>query len=144
MKARVDVAVCGWTYQGCTGSIGQKTVSFAGASEAAFTELSEMNMQDGAYPVMSDEALLNSNALEQLGLSIGDTVSVVVPDGSQKEYRITGVLEDMGSLLKADVYGMVLSEDGFRAIADENANDGTTFRVQFKSGVDIQKGHPAD
>lgn len=139
MKARVDVAVCGWTYQGCTGSIGQKTVSFAGASEAAFTELSEMNMQDGAYPVMSDEALLNSNALEQLGLSIGDTVSVVVPDGSQKEYRITGVLEDMGSLLKADVYGMVLSEDGFRAIADENANDGTTFRVQFKSGVDIQK-----
>ena len=139
MKARVDVAVCGWTYQGCTGSIGQKTVSFAGASEAAFTELSEMNMQDGAYPVTPDEALLNSNALEQLGLSIGDTVSVVVPDGSQKEYRITGVLEDMGSLLKADVYGMVLSEDGFRAIADENANDGTTFRVQFKSGVDIQK-----
>lgn len=110
-------------------------MSFAGASEAAFTELSEMNMQDGAYPVMSDEALLNSNALEQLGLSIGDTVSVVVPDGSQKEYRITGVLEDMGSLLKADVYGMVLSEDGFRAIADENANDGTTFRVNSKAAL---------
>lgn len=139
IKARVDVAVCGWIYQGCTGSIGQKTVSFAGASEAAFTELSEMNMQDGSYPIRSDEALLNNNALEQMGLSIGDTVSVVVPNGSKKEYHITGILEDMGSLLKADVYGMVLSEDGFRAIADENANDGTTFRVQFKSGVDIQK-----
>lgn len=139
MRARVDVAVCGWTYQGCTGAIGQKAVSFAGASEAAFSELSEMNMQDGTYPIRPDETLLSKSALEQLGLSIGDTVSVIVPDGSQKEYHITGILEDMGSLLKADVYGMVLSEDGFRAIADENANDGTTFRVRFKSGVDIQK-----
>ena len=45
----------------------------------------------------------------------------------------------MGSLLKADVYGMVLTEDGFRQIADENAQSGTTFRVQFKDGVNIQE-----
>ena len=65
-------------------------------------------------------------------------VTVTVPGGSSREYRITGVLTDMGSLLKADVYGMVLTEDGFRQIADENAKDGTTFRVQFKDGVNIQ------
>ena len=44
-----------------------------------------------------------------------------------------------GSLLKADVYGMVLTEDGFRQIADENAKNGTTFRVLFKDGVNIQE-----
>lgn len=76
--------------------------------------------------------------MEQLGLAIDDTVTVTVPGGSSREYRITGVLTDMGSLLKADVYGMVLTEDGFRQIADENAKDGTTFRVQFKDGVNIQ------
>ena len=52
---------------------------------------------------------------------------------------MTGVLRDMGSLLKADVYGMVMNEDGFREIADENAIDGTTFRIQFKPGVNNQE-----
>ncbi|MCI9078928.1 MAG: FtsX-like permease family protein [Lachnospiraceae bacterium] len=136
--ARVDVLVCGWTLQGSTGKIGEKFVSFAGASESTFSSLTEMNMQSGAYPTQSNEALINQAALEQLGLNIGDMVTVTVPDGSQKDYLITGVLENMGSLLKADVYGMVLSEDGFRKIAGENAKEGSTFRIQFKSGVNIQ------
>lgn len=138
ISAMVDVAICGWTYQGSTGMIGEKPVSFAGANEVPFSALTEMNMQSGTYPVNTDEALLNQAALEQLGLSVGDTITVTVPDGSQKEYLITGVLENMGSLLKADVYGMVLSEDGFREIADAAAKDGTMFRIQFKSGVNIQ------
>lgn len=139
ISARIDVASCGWIYQGCTGEIGQKAVSFAGADVTAFTELSEMNLQEGDYPIETDEALLNESALKQLGLTIGDTVTVTIPDGSQRVYHITGILEDMGSMLKADVYGMVLSEDGFREIADENEVDGTRFRIQFKDGVDIQK-----
>lgn len=139
ISARIDVAASGWTYQGCTGTIGQKAVSFAGAGETAFTELSEMNLKAGDYPIETDEALLNESALKQLGLMIGDTVTVTIPDGSQKVYHITGIFEDMGSMLKADVYGMVLSEDGFLEIADENAVDGTRFRIQFKDGVDIQK-----
>ena len=31
-----------------------------------------------------------------------------------------------------------MNEDGFREIADENAIDGTTFRIQFKPGVNIR------
>lgn len=139
ISAGIDVALCGWACQGCTGTIGQKTVSFAGANEAVFAGLTEMSMQSGVYPAEPEEALLNKSALDQLDLSVGDRVSVTIPDGTQKEYLITGTLEDMGSLLKADVYGMVLSEDGFRAIADENARDGSTFRVRFKNGADIQK-----
>ena len=139
IKARIDVALCGWAYQGSSGSIGSKTVSFAGADEDTFSILTEMEMESGSYPVRPDEALLNQTACRQLGLAIGDTVTVTVPDGSSRKYRITGVLADMGSLLQADVYGMVLTEEGFRRIADENAADGTTFRVQFKGGVNIQK-----
>ena len=136
--ARLDVAVCGWTYQGSMGMIGSKTVSFAGASEDAFSILTEMELQSGTYPARPDEALLNQTALEQLGLSVGDTVTVALSDGRLKAYHVTGVLRDMGSLLKADVYGMVMNEDGFREIADENAIDGTTFRIQFKPGVNIR------
>lgn len=139
VKARVNVSLCGWVYQGSAGSIGSKAVSFAGANEDTFSTLTEMDMESGSYPTQPDEALLNQSALEQLGLAVGDTVTVTVPDGSSREYRITGVLADMGSLLKADVYGMVLTEDGFRQIADENAQSGTTFRVQFKDGVNIQE-----
>lgn len=136
--ARIDVSLCGWAYQGSIGTIGTKSVSFAGASQSTFSALTEMNMHSGLYPTQANEALLNQAALEQLGLDVGDTVRVTVPDGSQKDYVITGVLENMGSLLKADVYGMVLSEEGFREIADESAKDGSTFRIQFKEGVDIQ------
>ena len=45
----------------------------------------------------------------------------------------------MGSMLKADICGMALCEEGFLAIADENAADGTTYRIQFKSGAHIQE-----
>ena len=136
--ARIDVALCGWTLQGSVGMIGEKIVSFAGANNDVFSALTEMNMQSGTYPAGANEALLNQAAMEQLRLNVGDMVTVTVPDGSQKDYLITGVLENMGSLLKADVYGMVLTEEGFRQIADENAKDGSTFRIQFKNGVNIQ------
>lgn len=138
VSSRIDVSVCGWTYQGSTGMIGEKPVIFAGANESAFSSLTEMNMQSGVYPAQADEALLGQAALEQLGLAVGDTVTVTVPDGSRKDYLITGILENMGSLLKADAYGMILTENGFREIADENAKEGSTFRIQFKNGVNIQ------
>lgn len=138
LNARIDVSLCGWVLQGCTGSLGGKTVSFVGANENAFTTLTEMNIQTGTYPTEENEVLLNETALNSLGLSIGDTVSISIPNGSQKEYFITGTFEDMSSLLKADVYGVALSENGFRAIADENAKNGSTFRILFKNGVSIQ------
>ena len=139
VSARVDVALSGWVYQGSTGMLSGKAVSFVGADEETMESLTEMDMTAGAYPSLPDEALLNENAMEQWGLSIGDYVTVTVPDGSQKQYRITGTLADMGSMLKADICGMALSEEGFLAIADENAADGTTYRIQFKSGAHIQE-----
>ena len=139
ISARVDVALSGWVCQGSTGMLSGKTVSFVGAEEEIMESLTEMDMTDGAYPSLPDEALLNESAMEQLGLSIGDNMTVTVPDGSQKQYRITGTLADMGSMLKADICGMALSEDGFLAIADENAADGTTYRIQFKDGAHIQE-----
>ena len=139
VSARVDVALSGWVYQGSTGMLSGKTVSFVGADEKTMESLTEMGMTDGVYPSLPDEALLNESAMEQLDLSIGDNMTVTVPDGSQKQYRITGTLADMGSMLKADICGMALSEDGFLAIADENAADGTTYRIQFKDGAHIQE-----
>ena len=64
VKARVDVALCGWVYQGSTGNIGSKVVSFAGANEDTFSTLTEMDMESGSYPTQPDEALLNQSALE--------------------------------------------------------------------------------
>ncbi len=138
IPARVDVALSGWVYQGSMGMLSGKTVSFVGAEEEIMELLTEMDMTDGVYPSLPDEALLNESAMKQMGLSIGDNMTVTLPDSSQKQYQITGTLADMGSMLKADICGMVLSEEGFLAIADENAEDGTTYRIQFKEGAHIQ------
>ena len=139
VSARVDVALSGWVYQGSTGMLSGKIVSFVGANKETMESLTEMDMTAGVYPSLPDEALLNESAMGQLGLSIGDNVTVTVPDGSQKQYRITGILADMGSMLRADICGMALCEEGFLAIADENAADGTTYRIRFKSGARIQE-----
>ncbi len=139
ISARVDIALSGWVRQGSMGMLSGKAVSFVGAEEETMESLTEMDMTGGVYPSLPDEALLNESAMEQLGLSVGDNVTVTVPDGSQKQYRITGTLADMGSMLKADICGMALSEEGFLAIADENAAEGTTYRIRFKDGAHIRE-----
>ena len=139
VSSRVDVDLSGWVYQGSTGMLSGKAVSFVGANEETLESLTEMDVTDGVYPSLPDEALLNESAMRQLGLSVGDYVTVTVPDGTQKQYRLTGVVADMGSMLKADIWGMTLCEEGFLAIADENAADGTTYRIQFKNGAHIQE-----
>lgn len=139
VSARIDVALSGWVYQGSAGVLSDMPVSFAGASEGTMEALTEMDMTEGTYPVLPDEALLNESAMERLGLTIGDNVTVTVPGGGQKRYRITGVLRDMGSMLKADICGMALSEEGFLAIGDEDAAEGTTYRIRFRDGARIQR-----
>ncbi len=139
VSARIDVALSGWVYQGSAGVLSDMPVSFAGASEGTMEALTEMDMTEGTYPVLPDEALLNESAMERLGLTIGDDVTVTVPGGGQKRYRITGVLRDMGSMLKADICGMALSEEGFLAIGDEDAAEGTTYRIRFRDGARIQR-----
>lgn len=81
-----------------------KSLVFAGANKDVFTETTEMNLIDGLYLITTNEALLNKSAMEQLGLCIGDTVTVTVPNSIQKDYIIVGVCEDLGTLLQADVY----------------------------------------
>lgn len=139
VSARIDVALSGWVYQGSAGVLSDMPISFAGASEGTMEALTEMDMTEGTYPVLPDEALLNESAMERLGLTIGDNVTVTVPGGGQKRYRITGVLRDMGSMLKADICGMALSEEGFLAIGDEDAAEGTTYRIRFRDGARIQR-----
>lgn len=139
VSARIDVALSGWVYQGSAGVLSDMPVSFAGASEGTMEALTEMDMTEGTYPVLPDEALLNESAMERLGLTIGDNVTVTIPGGGQKRYRITGVLRDMGSMLKADICGMALSEEGFLAIGDEDAAEGTTYRIRFRDGARIQR-----
>ena len=139
VSARIDVALSGWVYQGSAGVLSDMPVSFAGAAEGTMEALTEMDMTEGTYPVLPDEALLNESAMERLGLTIGDNVTVTVPGGGQKRYRITGVLRDMGSMLKADICGMALSEEGFLAIGDEDAAEGTTYRIRFRDGARIQR-----
>ena len=139
VSARIDVALSGWVYQGSAGVLSDMPVSFAGAAEGTMEALTEMDMTEGTYPVLPDEALLNESAMERLGLTIGDNVTVTIPGGGQKRYRITGVLRDMGSMLKADICGMALSEEGFLAIGDEDAAEGTTYRIRFRDGARIQR-----
>ncbi|QAT60204.1 ABC transporter permease [Acidilutibacter cellobiosedens] len=133
---RVDVAVSGWVLQGSNGILRDKPLAFVGMNEALAPEMT-LVLQDGFYPQKSNEALLNNLAMKQKNISVGDTATVTLPNGEQKEYKIVGSFKDMSMLLKADTYGLVLSESGIRAIADKNFI--ARYYIQFKHGANMRK-----
>ena len=96
VSARVDVALSGWVYQGSTGMLSGKTVSFVGADEKTMESLTEMDMTDGVYPSLPDEALLNESAMEQLGLSIGDNMTVTLTPMYWRGHSFMGCCAALG------------------------------------------------
>ena len=63
--------------------------------------ISPVTMQQGRPPTGADEVAVDADTAENGGLSVGDTVSVLLPQGAPRQARLVGVFEFDGSLLGA-------------------------------------------
>ena len=134
--SRVDVAVSGWVQGTDNGTLEGKLLRVLGGEEAISGQMG-LAVETGRFPQKTDEALLDRQAMEQFSLSLADTVSVTLADGSKRSFSIVGVYGDFSSLKAADTHGLYLSKEGIRRIADTDSS--RSFLAQFKSGVNMRK-----
>lgn len=129
-----NVSVSGWvgmtedvTFQG-------KTLLVQGGENDIAAEMN-LSIEQGTYPQSASECALDRLAMEQLALSIGDTIQITDANEIMRTYVITGVYSDFSGLKASDTHGLYLSLDGIRAYQD--GKYGEYFYVQFKDGVNI-------
>ena len=133
--SQVDVAVSGWLQGTDNGTLEGKQLRVLGGDEA-ISEQMGLAVEKGRFPQTTEEALLDRQAMEQFSISLADTVSVTLADGSRRSFTIVGVYGDFSSLKTADEHGLYLSMEGIQRIADPDS--GRYFHVQFKSGINMR------
>ncbi len=96
---------------------------------------------EGRFPQQDDEAMLNEAVKSRLGLRVGDLVSLTVPRGESRQYRITGITKDMILTAEHDAFGMLLTAEGYDALhtGETDAGQEMVYFVQFKKFCNIQK-----
>lgn len=122
---------------------GKETVIF-GTDERCLTQIMPDSLIEGSYPRQSGEALLTENARTQMGLSVGDSVQLQMPDGNPHTYRLTGFSADSAGLNKHDAYGLFLCMEDYYGFFPEVSNGepadyGVSFFVQFRHAWNIRR-----
>lgn len=136
ISARGDVNVSGWLGMADDIAYHGKALIVQG-SNAALAEQMNMVVTEGDYPAMAGEALLDRLALDEYGISIGDEIEVLFPDGKARQYTITGTFGDYSTLKGSDAHGLQLSTEGMRALPADLYRE--YYYVQFGNGVNLNR-----
>ncbi|WP_087066717.1 ABC transporter permease [Intestinibacillus massiliensis] len=149
IAARPDVAAMSWydavNYKAePTYSINGKTVAICGFDEDFLSDIYiDTALTEGHFPTGGQEAVLTQNAKETLGLRLGDTVTVNMPEGRTLPLAVCGFADNTAMMLRYDCVGVFLSTGQFRAIpwadAEGAAANPGMYYVQFTPYCNIQK-----
>ncbi len=131
-----EVAVSGFIAQGENSDIYGTDLLIMGG-EKAISEQMNLTVIRGRFPASKTEALIDTAALEQFSLSIGDTIRVKSSEGNWMKYTISGTFNDFSRLLGTGSHGLYLSLDGMKAIEGENYKG--LYVVQFRKSGNIQR-----
>ncbi len=101
----------------------------------------DVTILEGSFPGQPDEAMLNETAKSRLGLQVGDLVSLTVPQGISRQYKITGITKDTILEAEHDAFGMLLTVEGYDALhtKETGAEQEMVYYVTFRSFCNIQK-----
>lgn len=124
-------------------TLGGKSVAIMGSEESLLTKIMENAIAEGSFPVEDDEAMISLNAQKELGVSIGDDISVLFPDGSAHTLTVTGWINNTANLMSEDSYGVSMPTAGYRTLYPAAAGSApvdynSTFFVQFAGSMGIQ------
>ena len=149
VEKRPDIAVCipyGTLNYGANRGylIGGKETVLFGTEESCLTELMPDMITEGRYPEQPGGAIITENARIQMGLSVGDSVQLQMPDGNPRTCRLTGFAADSAGLTKHDAYGLFLCLEDFYGFFPENGNGepadfGISYYLKFRRTWDIRQ-----
>ena len=114
-----------------------------GSEEGLFTKILPDIIAEGNFPRNDNEAMVSVNAKEMIGLSIGDQITVVLPDGAELTFTISGFVENTANLMSSDSYGVFITTEMYRTIASgtaegEQSENSTFYYVQFSNTGNLQ------
>ena len=124
--------------------IGDKDVVICGSDEAEMTEIYAGTISEGSFPQREDEVLVSGNVRKELGLTIGDQISIRDGAGMEYPYTISGFADDLPMVMRKDIYGVIMNTAAFRdfypGVVDGEPDDyDSCFLVQFRNPRTIRK-----
>lgn len=124
--------------------VADKDVVICGSDEAEVTDIYAGTVSEGSFPQREDEALVSGNVKKELGLTIGDQISIRDAAGTEYPYTISGFADDLPMVLRKDIYGVFMNTAAFRdfypGVVDGEPDDyDSCFLVQFRNPRTIRK-----
>lgn len=124
-------------------TISDKKSIIVGADEEFVTQLQVGFIDEGGFPQNDNEAMITKNAKDNLGVQVGDTITVKRPGETELSYQISGFCNNTSKTMSEDAYGIFITTSAFREI--DGAGNSTALAdhnmilfVQFAKLYNIQ------
>ena len=100
----------------------------------------QADVPEGHFPVSESEAVFTQSVKRQLGVGMGDTVTLAAPDGQEIEFTVSGFTSDTSLITSEDAFGMFLNVETYAEyFMDATQEKDFELYVEFSPYCNIQK-----
>lgn len=118
---------------------GKETV-ICGFDESFEEMMVQADVLEGHFPVNETEAVFTQSVKRQLGVDLGDTVTLVTPGGQKIEFTVSGFTSDTSLITSEDAFGMFLNMETYaECFMDVTQDEDFELYVEFSPYCNIQK-----
>ena len=118
---------------------GKETV-ICGFDESFEEMMVQADVPEGHFPVSETEAVFTRSVKRQLGVELGDTVTLSAPDGQKIEFTVSGFTSDTSLITSEDAFGMFLNVEAYAEyFMDATQDKDFELYVEFSPYCNIQK-----
>lgn len=118
---------------------GKETV-ICGFDESFEEMMVQADVPEGHFPVSETEAVFTRSVKRQLGVDLGDTVTLAAPDGQKIEFTVSGFTSDTSLITSEDAFGMFLNVETYAEyFMDATQDKDFELYVEFSAYCNIQK-----
>lgn len=135
IEARPEIDVSGWqgTIPAETGySLAGQSVTIAGMDETMFSQVYLGSFLSGKFPKADEEVAVSDALVQATGVSVGDIITLNLPNGNTAQLRITGIFDnDAANLAAGGTVSLLLTPKGLSAIQAEDLSVTWQYVVRF-------------
>ena len=118
---------------------GKETV-ICGFDESFEEMMAQADVPEGHFPANKTEAVFTQSVRRQLGVELGDTVTLMTPDGKEIELTVSGFASDTSLITSEDAFGMFLNTETYAEyFMDATQRQDFGFYVEFSPWCSIQR-----
>lgn len=121
-------------------TINGKETAVCGFDESFGELMVQAEVPEGRFPADETEAAFTQSVKRQLGVDVGDTVTLAMPDGRIIGFTVSGFASDSSLLTSEDAFGMFLNMEGYaKYFMDTTQSSDFELYVEFSPWCNIQR-----